>query len=231
MELKRILLPRQLSWQDIADLHRDVVAAVGDVLVLEGVPGVFCDGGALDAATSTEAAPLRFAALLRAIETSPRPVVALVDGSASGGGVGLAATADVVLATTRSTFGLPETVLGLIPAMVFPVVARRVGLGWARRMALGLTTLSAVEAAAAGLVDEVVDDLDTALARLERRLGRLDLAALGAMKSLIASHFETPAGYDAAAAGALNERLRDPRVAARIRRFVDGAAPWEEDKP
>lgn len=231
MELKRILLPRQLSWRDIAGLHRDVVDARADVLVLEGVPGVFCEGGALDTATSAEAEPLTFAALLRAIETSPRPVVALVDGSARGGGVGLAAAADVVLATTRSTFGLPETVLGLIPAMVFPVVARRVGLGRARRLALGLTSLSAVEAAAEGLVDEVVVDLDTALARLERRLDRLDLGAFGSMKSLIVTHFETPAGYDDAAAGALNDRLQDPHVAARIRRFVDGDAPWDEDKP
>lgn len=211
------------------------------VVTLEGGGDAFCEGldlGALTQPTAeaasgeTRIALDQFAALLQAIERAPRPVIAMVDGPAIGGGVGLAAAADVVLATPRATFGLPEALLGLIPAMVFPVLARRVGVVCARRLALGAAVISAPEAWRLGLVDEVTDDLDEAVARYVRRLERMDPRALAEMKALVAEHHGTPAAYRADAAARFGCLLTSPETGMRLARFLAGDTPWtDEDRP
>jgi 3-carboxymethyl-3-hydroxy-acyl-[acp] dehydratase len=228
--IHRVVLPRVLSWADIdrmADSLRS--AAATRVLVLQGEGGVFCEGGALD--DTEEARPRRFADLLAALQRDPRPVVALVDGPALGAGAGLAAAADIVIATPRATFGLPETLLGLIPAMVFPPIARRIGIPRARRLALGAEPLAAGEALLAGLVDEVSDDLEAALARQARRLLRMDPHAVATFKGLLADHFTAPAAYEEQAAARLQELLARPETRSRIRRFLSGHAPWPDEGP
>jgi enoyl-CoA hydratase/carnithine racemase len=229
-KIQRVALPRVLSWADIDRLAGSLGSGTGSrLLVLEGGAGVFCEGGALDDAE--EARPRRFAALLAALERDPRPVVALVDGPALGAGAGLAAAADVVVATRRATFGLPETLLGLIPAMVFPALARRIGIPRARRLALGAEPLSADEAFRIGLVDEVCDELEGALLRHARRLARMDPQAVAAFKALLADHFPLPPAYEEAAAARLGELLARPETQARIRRFLAGHAPWPDEEP
>jgi enoyl-CoA hydratase/carnithine racemase len=219
-----------LSWADIDRVAESLRAEpAARLLVLEGGGGVFCEGGALGDAE--EARPRRFAALLSALERNPRPVLALVDGPALGAGAGLAAAADVVIATPRATFGLPETLLGLIPAMVFPSLARRIGISRARRLALGGEPLSADEAFRVGLVDEVSDDPETALARHARRLARMDPHAVATFKILLADHFPMPPAYEEQAAARLGELLARPETQARIRRFLSGHAPWPEEGP
>jgi enoyl-CoA hydratase/carnithine racemase len=199
------------------------------VVALEGGPGAFCEGLDLDAPGPGEAPELeRFAALLRAIEGGPRPVIALVDGPALGGGVGLAAAADVVLATPRATFGLPETLLGLVPATVLPVVVRRLGPAGARRLALGAATLSAAEAWRLGLVDEVTDDLEPALARCVERLARMDPRALAEVKALVARYHGTPEAYGADAAGRFRALWASPATRERLARFSAGDTPWPD---
>jgi enoyl-CoA hydratase/carnithine racemase len=229
-KIQRVALPRVLSWADIDRMVESLRPGTASrLVVLEGGAGVFCEGGALDDAG--EARPRRFAALLAALERDPRPVVALVDGPALGAGAGLAAAADVVLATRRATFGLPETLLGLIPAMVFPSLARRIGIPRARRLALGAEPISADEAFRIGLVDEVCDELEPALLRHARRLARMDPEAVAAFKALLADHFPMPPAYEEAAAGRLGELLARPETQARIRRFLAGHAPWPDEEP
>ena len=223
-------LPRVLSWADIDRVAESLRGAEATrILVLEGGAGTFCEGGALD--DTEEARPRRFAALLAALERDPRPVVALVDGPALGAGAGLAAAADVVIATPRATFGLPETLLGLIPAMVFPALARRIGIPRARRLALGAEPLTADEAFRVGLVDEVSGDLEAALGRHARRLERMDPHAVATFKALLADHFPMPPVYEEQAAARLGELLARPETRARIRRFLSGQAPWPDEGP
>ncbi|MER7234253.1 enoyl-CoA hydratase-related protein [Streptomyces olivaceus] len=160
------------------------------VLVLEGADGVFCSGldfGAAadelaDGGTGMAAGGEAFLALMRRFTTAPVVVVACVDGRATGGGVGLAAASDFVLATERSTFSLPEALWGLVPCCVLPFVIRRTGLQKAYGMALGTRPVAAGDAERWGLVDEVCADPDRAVRRLLVRLTRIDPVTVGELK-------------------------------------------------
>jgi methylglutaconyl-CoA hydratase len=130
----------------------------------------------------------RLAELLRAVRESPKPVIACVQGPAFGGGVGLAAAADIAIASTEARFRLPEVQLGLAPAVISPYVIEAIGVRNARRYFLSGEPLSAERARDVGLVHEVVAPealLPTALAiAAEHR--QAGPAALGAVKALIA---------------------------------------------
>jgi enoyl-CoA hydratase/carnithine racemase len=209
------------------------------LITIEGVPGSFCEGLDLEAlalqhegsahSLSPDGVLARFAELLAALQRAPQPVVALVDGAALGGGVGLAAAADLVLASDRASFALPETLMGLIPAMVFPLVARRIGVPRARLLALGAGPLSATAALQVGLIDEITDDLEATLARHARRFSRMDARAVGVMKALIVTHFATPPRYQADAASCFLQLLDSEGTRTRLVRFAAGESPWPED--
>jgi enoyl-CoA hydratase/carnithine racemase len=207
-------------------------APEGCVITLEGRGESFCQGLSLEALAqpdcdaATELA--RFGRLLHAVENAPGPVVALVVGPAMGGGLGIAAAADLVLATPDARFGLPETMLGLVPAMVFPLVARRMGVVRARSLALGAATLSAEEARTVGLVDVVTKNLEETLERYLRRFRLMDPRAIAAVKALATLYSPEPAGYTAAAVQGFARLLGSEETRARLQRFVEGGAPWEE---
>lgn len=211
----------------LRQLRSDVAARL---VVLRGVEGAFCRGLNLElAGTGDDCGIDAFRDLMAVLDCEPRPVIALVDGEALGGGVGLAAVADLVLATRDARFALPETLMGLIPATVLPYIARRIGPARARLLALGYRPLSAIEALQWGLVDELVDDLDAAFAAHVRRLGLADADAVAAVKAVVAEHWLAPAGYADAAAGRFDRLLHSEATQARLRRFIDGHAPWSTD--
>jgi len=131
------------------------------VIVLEGTGGCFCMGMDLDAVMVDPADAVKhvhtFARCLGRLRSSPKAVVAVVDGAAAGGGVGLAAAADIVVATTRATFALPEAILGLLPAVVMPLLLMRLTPQKARWLALS-GGIDARQALTLGLVDHLVED-------------------------------------------------------------------------
>ena len=216
----------------LAALEGDVTAAV---VTLEGTGDVFCEGLDLEALvrhpddgpTATETVS-RFGTLLRALGTSPRPVVALVGGRAMGGGVGLVAASDLVIASPHATFSLPEAIFGLVPAMILPVLARRIGVPRARWLAMSAGTLTAEEGQRAGLVDEITDDLDGALARHLRRLERLDARAVAASKSLAAGLAAPPDEYHERAVATFAGLAATDDTRARVARWLSGESPWPE---
>jgi enoyl-CoA hydratase/carnithine racemase len=96
-----------------------------------------------------------YSELLSRMRAHPKLILALVDGEVKAGGIGIVAAADMVLASQRSTFQLSEVFLGLLPANVLPFLAERVGAHRAAYLTLSARTLSAEEAHAQGLADEV----------------------------------------------------------------------------
>jgi enoyl-CoA hydratase/carnithine racemase len=137
----------------------------GRVIVLEGADGVFCRGldpkcvGSGQSLTKDDDLQV-FADALLALRRISKAVIAAVDGIALGGGLGLAAAADVVVATEESTFGLPEAQLGLAPAIIMPFLVERMRLQECRLWALSSYSRSAAEAARAGLVDVLTTRAD-----------------------------------------------------------------------
>jgi methylglutaconyl-CoA hydratase len=99
----------------------------------------------------------RLARLMHTLNSLPQPTVALVQGAAYGGGVGLVACCDIVIAVEEAKFCLSEVKLGLIPAVISPYVVAAIGEAAARRYFLTAEAFSAWEAQRLGLVHEVVD--------------------------------------------------------------------------
>ena len=102
------------------------------------------------------------ASMLRAVDECPLPVISRIHGAALGGGAGLAAASDIALAEEGTQFGFPEVRLGIVPALISTYVLPRIGARAARRYFLTGERFGAAEAAALGLVHEVVPpgDLD-----------------------------------------------------------------------
>ena len=96
--------------------------------------------------------------MLLTLRTMPVPTIALVQGAAFGGGVGLVAACDVVLAATSAQFALTEVKLGLVPAMISPFVIDAIGARQARRYFQTAERFDAAQAKLIGLVHEVFDE-------------------------------------------------------------------------
>lgn len=91
------------------------------------------------------------------IDTCPVPVVARVHGLALGGGIGLCAVSDVVIAESGTKFGFTETRLGILPAIISPFVIAKIGESHARALFPGGRRFDATRAARIGLVHEIVE--------------------------------------------------------------------------
>jgi methylglutaconyl-CoA hydratase len=163
----------------IAQLN-NAFADVGDarVVLLAGDGPSFCAGADVDWQRSSidlsfdanvEDA-LRLYQMLDAVDSCPAPLVARVQGYALGGGSGLVACADVVVAAPDATFGFTEVRLGIIPAVISPFVFAKIGAGTARWLFLTGERFDARTALRIGLVHEVADDLD---ASVERFVGEI----------------------------------------------------------
>src|SRR5262245_29285881 len=133
------------------------------VLVLRGAGGHFCAGGDLDAMADMPASPAngaadplvppyrQFGSALMALNVLPQATVAIVEGSAVGGGFGMACCSDVVILHEVARFGMPEPKWGFIPSQILPFVVRRVGEGMARDLAVSGRVIDVVEAHRLGI--------------------------------------------------------------------------------
>ncbi len=100
---------------------------------------------------------MAMADMFEAIDVCPVPVVARVQGAALGGGMGLCAVADVVIAESGARFGFTETRLGILPAVIAPFVVAKIGETQARALFPGGRRFDAVRAQRIGLVHEIVE--------------------------------------------------------------------------
>jgi methylglutaconyl-CoA hydratase len=177
----------------IAELH-EAFSDVGDarVVVLVGEGESFCAGADvewqrasidLSEEENVEDA-LRLYRMLLAVDSCPVPVVACVQGYALGGGSGLIACADVVIAAPDATFGFTEVRLGIIPAVISPFVFGKIGSGAARRYFLTGERFDAATALRIGLVHDVAPDLDDAAARVAGKILKSGPEATRAAKRL-----------------------------------------------
>ncbi|AJC59429.1 enoyl-CoA hydratase/isomerase family protein [Streptomyces sp. 769] len=192
-------------------------------LVIHARGPVFCSGMPLRADAELPAGWADDAAqpppwhLFQRLTQAPVVTVAVVEGAASGGGVGLAAACDLVVAGAAARFRLTELLLGLVPAMALPFIARRTGPQVARRLALTCAEISQDEAVPIGLADFATGDPAPLLRRLLVSLRRLDRDAVGALKSYLRTAAPVPDGLASVARDLLVQRMQAPSVAERLR--------------
>ena len=147
-------------------------------VILKGNGKSFCAGGDLNWMRRTAEYSFvenvedagRLGKLLKTIQFIPKITIALVHGNAFGGGVGLAATCDIVIARSDAKFCLSEVRIGIIPSIIAPYVIQAIGPRQARRYFLTAERISAQTAERIGLVHEVVQDDDELLTVLNMLL-------------------------------------------------------------
>lgn len=154
-------------------------------VVLAGDGPSFCAGAdvswmraamALDREGNEQDA-MALAEMYDTIDTCPAPVVARVQGAALGGGMGLCAVADLVIAESGARFGFTETRLGILPAVISPFVVAKIGESAARALFPGGRRFDAVRAQRIGLVHEIVEGEPALDAAVDTAVG--DLLAAG----------------------------------------------------
>src|SRR5690606_16414401 len=168
--------------------------------------------------------------LMQELDELPKPTIALVQGAAFGGAVGLAACCDITLATPASSFCLSEVKIGLIPAVISPYVMRAIGTRQARRYMVTAERFGADVAHQIGLVHEVVDDLQTAVRPLIDSLVANSPAAVTAAKQLALDIDQQP--LNATTRRVTIERIAEIRVSAEgqegLSAFLEKRAPnWK----
>ncbi|RAU17496.1 gamma-carboxygeranoyl-CoA hydratase [Nitrincola tibetensis] len=157
----------------------------------------------------------QLAKLMDKLNHFSRPTLALVQGAAYGGAVGLAACCDLVLASRDARFCLSEVKIGLIPAVISPYVIRAIGERQARRYFLTAEAFTAEEAQAFGLVHKVVDtsaDLPHSAEAFIQQLSLNSPQAMMAAKSLIFTVSQQ--AIDAEIIEETAKRIADIRVSA-----------------
>jgi methylglutaconyl-CoA hydratase len=156
------------------------------------------------------------------------PVIGRVHGAALGGGAGLAAICDVVVAAEDAVFGFTEVVLGILPAMISPYVVGKIGLSAARELCLNGARFSATRAKEIGLVHDVVsaERLDLAVDRHVQQFRKAAPSAVAATKQLlraVAGH--RPADVMALTVDAIARQRVSPEGQDGLRAFLEKRPP------
>ena len=165
-------------------------------VVVEGEGRTFCAGADVEwmraaiglSVEDNERDAAAMQAMFAAIDACPVPVIARVQGAALGGGMGLCAVSDIVVATADATFGFTETKLGIIPAVISTFVIPKIGETHARALFATGERFGAERAQRIGLVHEVVADeaaLDKRVATILDELRTAGPTAIRAAKALV----------------------------------------------
>jgi methylglutaconyl-CoA hydratase len=170
------------------------------------------------------------ARMFAALDALPLPLIGRVHGAALGGGAGLAAVCDIVVAADDAVFGFTEGRLGIVPAVISPYALAKIGRSAARELFLTASRFSAVRAREIGLVHAVAPeaDLDTVIDAYVKELQASGPQAIAGAKRLIAAVADRPI---AEVVDLTAETIATHRVAREgqdgMRAFLaKGKAPW-----
>lgn len=209
--------------------------ASAKIIVLEGLPEVFCFGADFrmmslspEAVRNQDPSPLYD--VWQQLASGPYITIAHVRGKANAGGVGFAAACDLVLSEERAVFSLSELLFGLMPACVLPFLIRRIGFSKANYMTLMTQPVPAARAHAWGLVDACEEDSDNLVRRHLLRLRRLSKTGVARYKRYMGSLDPFLPEAKPNALKANMEVFSDLENLEKISRYVKtGIFPWEGD--
>ncbi len=228
----------------IAELTQalDTLAALPEaelrLLVFRGEGEVLCSGADLGymrgqasqgpEANSADASKLP--GVFRRLAALPVPVLGVLRGAAMGGGLGLVACCDFVIAEDTAVVALPELRLGLVPAVIAPYLLRKIGAAHTLALAFSGRRHEAAEALRMGLVQRLVPaaDLTPALAETVAELLRGGPQAMRRMKRLYLQLCPLPsATVEALTVATIAEARASEEARVGIEAFFGGRrAPW-----
>ncbi len=203
---------------------------------------VFCAGADLDWMREQIDAPreervhqaIKLATMLDRLNSIGKPVIARVQGSAFGGGLGLLAVCDIVIVNEDARFGLTETRLGLIPATISPFLFAKLGEAGSRRICLTGRHFGGCEAVALGLASRSVslEELDEAVEDEMRACLACAPRAVAETKSLLRFlAMRDSKERITETAHRLARRWEDPESSEGISAFFEDRKPnWAEDE-
>ena len=236
----RNAMSRSMVQSLIAALDQAEQSDAVRVIVLRGADGNFCAGGDIKDMASARGADgdgikalsITFGEIARRFSRSPIPSIAVLEGAVMGGGFGIACTVDVVLATRSTTFRLPETSLGVVPAQIAPFLIERLGYSEAKRLAITGAKLDALAAYKVGLVHHIIDDIDAALnAELSRILRGAPRATAATKKLFFALHEAASSADIEHAAEVFSAAARSDEAAAGFQAFITKQSPpWSRNE-
>jgi len=236
------------------ELTTDLLAALAAVrddrsvrgITLRGRGGIFCAGGDLKSFKSMASGQGNTsrgdiaemskggASMFETVNTMPQVVIALVEGAAMAGGLGMACCADVMIVEKDARFAFTETAIGLTPAQISPYVLQKVGYATGRRLMLTAARFKGEEAARMGLADECVADLaglEAAEAKIRKQVLNCAPGAVADIKDLILQLPElSPEERVAAAADNFARRVVSDEGKEGLASFIEKRKPnWAEE--
>jgi len=240
LTLNRAEVRNAFNERMIAELTDWASRATADAairaVVIAGAGPSFCAGadltwmsqtiGYTEAENADDA--LRASRMFAAIDAMPVPVIGRIHGAALGGGAGLAAVCDMVVAEQEATFGFTEVKLGILPAVISPFVLAKIGRSAARELFLTGRRFAAEHARHIGLVHTVVphEQLDSAVDAVLRDVLASGREAMAAAKQLIGDVWQAPPEQAAAlTAAALASRRVSAEGQEGLRAFLEKRKP------
>jgi methylglutaconyl-CoA hydratase len=223
---------------DLTSWARGVQPGAARVVILAGAGKVFSAGADLTwmskmvgySREENERDAGAMAAMFDALNTLPVPLIGRVHGAALGGGVGLAAVCDIVVAADTAIFGFTEAKLGILPAVISPFAVAKIGQSAARELFLTAARFSASRAREIGLVHAVVPepDLDTTIdAYVHELLTSGPEAVAGAKRLIAAVAGRAPADVASLTAETIARHRVSDEGQRGMRAFLDKqTAPW-----
>jgi methylglutaconyl-CoA hydratase len=213
------------------------------VAVMRGAGPVFCAGADLAWMSKMIGYSLdenvrdakAMAEMFQALNALPLPLIGRIHGAALGGGAGLAAICDIVVAADTAIFGFTEAKLGILPAVISPFAVAKIGVSAARELFLTASRFPAARAREVGLVHAVApeNELDTVLEGYVQEITSSAPHAVAAAKRMIAAVAYRPA-RDVSSLTA--ETIANQRVSAEgqegMRAFLEKRRPkWIATPP
>lgn len=224
--LNRIMSRNSMNEVMLQELHQALDEIERDdnvnLIILQGQDGYFCTGMDFYGLDQSHLKGTRlYMDLLQRMSLIPRGMISLIDGVVMGGGVGLIAASDLVIATPQSQFSLPEAIWGLLPACVAPFLIRRVGFQAAYRLTVTTQAIDAVEAHRIQLVDVLASDLEQGVRPILLRLSRIDIRTLGEIKEYYDSLWNISSEIKSLAINKINQLIATPWIKKNILNAIE----------
>jgi len=184
-----------LSVQIREDLQIAYAEALNDddvrVLILTGSGRSFCAGADISGFQFDTKSIKKFMYevmdFLAYLEKYPKPVISAVNGLALGGGLEIAISSDIIIASDKSKFGVPESAIGLVPGFAILRLHQIVGRAKSKELAMTCDQISAEEALRIGLINKVVphDELMDAAMEMAQKIKSKAPVAIELIKSAV----------------------------------------------